>query len=70
MGLLYTPDHGYAAFTVPDFDKFMLRAVPTLDVPPSTAACASRQRVAIRAFVQGEPSSEAVALVRSAGSSR
>lgn len=34
MGLLYTPDHGYAAFTVPDFDKFMLRAVPTLDVPP------------------------------------
>ncbi|MET4051771.1 type II secretory pathway predicted ATPase ExeA [Frigoribacterium sp. PvP054] len=34
MGLLYTPDHGFAAFTVPDFDKFMLRAVPTLDVPP------------------------------------
>jgi AAA ATPase domain len=34
MGLLYTPEHGYAAFTVPDFDKFMLRAVPTLDVPP------------------------------------
>ncbi|WP_213816762.1 ATP-binding protein [Glaciihabitans sp. dw_435] len=34
MGLLYTPEHGYAAFTVPDFDKFMLRAVPALDVPP------------------------------------
>jgi hypothetical protein len=34
MGLLYTPEHGYAAFTVPDFDKFMLRAVPVLDVPP------------------------------------
>jgi hypothetical protein len=34
MGLLYTPEHGYAAFTVPDFDKFMLRAVPTLEVPP------------------------------------
>lgn len=33
MGLLYTPEHGYAAFTVPDFDKFMLRAVPTLTVP-------------------------------------
>lgn len=33
MGLLYTPEHGYAAFTVPDFDKFMIRAVPTLDVP-------------------------------------
>lgn len=33
MGLLYTPEHGYAAFTVPDFDKFMLRAVPTLVVP-------------------------------------
>ncbi|RWZ51052.1 ATP-binding protein [Labedella phragmitis] len=34
MGLLYTPEHGYAAFTVPDFDTFMLRAVPVLDVPP------------------------------------
>lgn len=33
MGLLYTPEHGYAAFTVPDFDKFMLRAVPALVVP-------------------------------------
>lgn len=34
MGLLYTPEHGFAAFTVPDFDKFMLRAVPRLDIPP------------------------------------
>ena len=33
MGLLYTPEHGYAAFTVPDFDRFMLRAVPELTVP-------------------------------------
>ncbi len=33
MGLLFTPEHGYAAFTVPDFDKFMIRAVPVLDVP-------------------------------------
>jgi hypothetical protein len=33
MGLLYTPEHGYAAFTVPHFDKFMLRAVPDLVVP-------------------------------------
>ena len=33
MGLLYTPQHGYAAFTVPDFDAFMLRAVPDLEVP-------------------------------------
>ena len=33
MGLLYTPEHGYAAFTVPHFDRFMLRAVPTLVVP-------------------------------------
>jgi hypothetical protein len=33
MGLLYTPEHGYAAFTVPDFDQFMRRAVPTLQVP-------------------------------------
>lgn len=34
MGLLFTPEHGYAAFTVPDFDRFMKRAVPVLDVPP------------------------------------
>ncbi len=33
-GLLYTPLHGYAAFTVPQFDQFMLRALPTLDPPP------------------------------------
>ncbi|MBS0022678.1 ATP-binding protein [Microbacterium paraoxydans] len=33
MGLLYTPEHGFAAFTVPEFDKFMKRAVPTLVVP-------------------------------------
>lgn len=33
MGLLYTPRHGYAAFTVPQFDKFMLRAIPELDIP-------------------------------------
>lgn len=33
MGLLYTPEHGYAAFTVPDFDKFMMRAVTELQVP-------------------------------------
>lgn len=25
MGLLYTPQHGYASFTVPHFDRFMLR---------------------------------------------
>jgi hypothetical protein len=34
MGLLYTPQHGYAAFTVPHFDRFLLRAIPVLDVPP------------------------------------
>lgn len=33
MGLLYTPSHGYAGFTVPHFDRFMLRAVPELEVP-------------------------------------
>ncbi|PZE62802.1 ATP-binding protein [Curtobacterium sp. MCPF17_001] len=33
MGLLFTPEHGYAAFTVPDFDQFMLRAIPDLIVP-------------------------------------
>lgn len=34
MGLLFTPEHGYAAFTVPQFDKFLLRAIPELVVPP------------------------------------
>ncbi|MDN5559642.1 MAG: ATP-binding protein, partial [Ruaniaceae bacterium] len=33
MGLLYTPEHGYAAFTVPHFDPFLLRAIPELEVP-------------------------------------
>lgn len=33
MGLLYTPEHGYAAFTVPHFDKFLIRAIPSLEVP-------------------------------------
>ncbi|MBU9763354.1 ATP-binding protein [Mycobacterium sp. TNTM28] len=33
-GLLYTPSHGYAAFTVPHFDQFMRRSVPDLSVPP------------------------------------
>lgn len=33
-GLLYTPSHGYAAFTVPHFDQFMRRSVPQLTVPP------------------------------------
>ena len=32
-GLLYTPNFGYAAFTVPKFDEFLKRAVP-LHVPP------------------------------------
>jgi hypothetical protein len=27
-GLLYTPGHGYAAFTVPQFDRYMLRCHP------------------------------------------
>lgn len=34
MGLLYTPEHGYAAFTVPHFDRFIMRAIPELMVPP------------------------------------
>lgn len=33
MGLLYTPEHGYAAFTVPHFDKSVLRAIPDLVLP-------------------------------------
>ncbi|MCM3659094.1 ATP-binding protein [Agromyces mediolanus] len=33
LGLLYTPEHGYAAFTAPDFDAFLKRAIPELVVP-------------------------------------
>src|SRR5665648_411469 len=32
-GLLYTPEYGYATFTVPHFDQFMRRAIPELVVP-------------------------------------
>lgn len=32
MRLLFTPEHGYAAFAVPQFDQFMVRAVPELQV--------------------------------------
>jgi len=34
MGLLYAPEHGYAAFTVPQFDRFLKRAIPVLSIPP------------------------------------
>lgn len=34
MGLLYTPEHGYAAFTVPHFDQYLKRTIPELVVPP------------------------------------
>jgi hypothetical protein len=30
-GMIYSPAHGDLAFTVPLFDQFMLRAIPTLD---------------------------------------
>ena len=33
-GLLYTTDHGYAAFTVPKFDEYLKRAIPQLSSPP------------------------------------
>lgn len=33
-GLLYTTDHGYAAFTVPKFDEYLKRAIPRLSSPP------------------------------------
>ncbi|PPG65684.1 ATP-binding protein [Rathayibacter rathayi] len=44
MGLLFTPQHGFAAFTVPDFDRFMKRAVPVLDVPPVVSRGPRRAR--------------------------
>ncbi|MCL2653913.1 MAG: ATP-binding protein [Propionibacteriaceae bacterium] len=33
MGLLYTPEHGLAAFTVPQFDQYLRRVMPRLDAP-------------------------------------
>lgn len=33
-GLLYTPRHGYAKFTVPQFDKFIVRHMDLDEVPP------------------------------------
>lgn len=32
-GMLYQPQHGYAAFTVPHFDRFMKREIPAFSVP-------------------------------------
>lgn len=33
-GLLYTTEHGYAAFTVPQFDRYLKRAIPDLLAAP------------------------------------
>ncbi|TFD07716.1 AAA family ATPase [Cryobacterium sp. TMT1-66-1] len=55
MGLLYTPEHGYAAFTVPDFDQFMLRAVPTLDVPAPQRRKKPRRPRKKAAALRGRP---------------
>lgn len=33
-GLLYTPQHGFAAFTVPQFDRYLKRRIPTFEPPP------------------------------------
>jgi hypothetical protein len=33
-GLLWTPSYGHAAFTVPQFDRFLKRRIPQLEVPP------------------------------------
>ncbi len=42
-GLLYTPSHGYAAFTVPHFDRFLRRTMPDLQVPPKRQRRGSRK---------------------------
>jgi predicted transcriptional regulator len=44
MGLLYTPCHGYAAFTVPHFDQFIIQAIPTLQISPIRGRRPSRAR--------------------------
>lgn len=33
-GLLYTTEHGYAAFTVPQFDRYLKRVIPDLLAAP------------------------------------
>lgn len=43
MGLLYTPEHGYAAFTVPHFDKFLKRVIPKLIMPPERSGSARKR---------------------------
>ena len=40
-GLLFTPSYGYAAFTVPQFDRYMKRTI-ALDVPPKREPRRSR----------------------------
>jgi len=41
-GLLYTPGHGHAAFTAPQFDRYMLRCHSELgELPPRGASAAS-----------------------------
>jgi hypothetical protein len=37
-GLLYTPGHGLAAFTVPQFDRYMIRNHPLVVEPPKRRA--------------------------------
>jgi hypothetical protein len=37
-GLLYTPGHGLAAFTVPQFDRYMRRAYELRVAPPRSQA--------------------------------
>lgn len=32
-GLLYTPEHGFAAFTVPQFDRYLRRTIPERTLP-------------------------------------
>lgn len=31
-GMIYSPAHGEVAFTVPLFDEFMIRAIPSLEL--------------------------------------
>ncbi len=36
--VLFTPAHGYAAFTVPHLDQYLKRAIPELSVPAPVCA--------------------------------
>lgn len=61
MDLHCTPEHGYAAFTVPHFDRFLLHAIPVLKVPELKRR--KTPRVVVTVLSRGRPQSAATASI-------